>query len=47
MKVEDTLIILHNVIQSLANLSPGRYILRHTIRNGAFAAVYKLAESSG
>ncbi|XP_003394665.2 uncharacterized protein LOC100650803 isoform X1 [Bombus terrestris] len=46
-KVEDTLIILHNVIQSLANLSPGRYILRHTIRNGAFAAVFKLAESSG
>ncbi|XP_071855980.1 uncharacterized protein [Bombus fervidus] len=46
-KVEDTLIILHNVIQSLANLSSGRYILRHTIRNGAFAAVFKLAESSG
>lgn len=46
-KVENTLIILHNVIQSLANLSPGRYILRHTIRNGAFAAVFKLTESSG
>ncbi|XP_016920929.1 uncharacterized protein LOC108003276 [Apis cerana] len=47
IKVEDSLIILHNVIQSLANLSPGHYIMRHTIRNGAFATVFKVAENPG
>lgn len=47
IKVEDSLIILHNVIQSLANLSPGHYIMRHTVRNGAFATVFKVAENPG
>lgn len=47
IKVEDSLIILHNVIQSLANLSPGHYIMRHTIRNGAFATVFKVVENPG
>ncbi|XP_076244397.1 uncharacterized protein LOC143185335 [Calliopsis andreniformis] len=47
IKVEDSLTILHNVIQYLSNLSPGRYIMRHTVRNGAFATVYKEAESPG
>ncbi|XP_076663313.1 uncharacterized protein LOC143366272 isoform X2 [Andrena cerasifolii] len=47
VKVEDSLTILHNVIQCLSSLSPGRYIMRHTVRNGAFAAVYKEVESPG
>ncbi|XP_017789945.1 PREDICTED: uncharacterized protein LOC108572256, partial [Habropoda laboriosa] len=47
MKVEDSLTILHNVVQSLGNLSPGRYIMRHTVRNGAFATIYKEVESPG
>ncbi|KAK1129044.1 hypothetical protein K0M31_020177 [Melipona bicolor] len=44
IKVKDSLAILHNIIQSLADLSPGHYIMRHTVRNGAFAALFKLAE---
>ncbi|XP_053987491.1 uncharacterized protein LOC128880932 isoform X1 [Hylaeus volcanicus] len=47
IKVEDSLTILHNVVQSLANLSPGRYVMRHTVRNGSFATVYKEVESPG
>ncbi|CAD1469788.1 unnamed protein product, partial [Heterotrigona itama] len=47
IKVEDSLIILHNIVQSLSNLSPGRYIMRRTIRNGASAALFKLAEGPG
>ncbi|KAK9303829.1 hypothetical protein QLX08_004567 [Tetragonisca angustula] len=47
IKVEDSLIILHNIVQSLSDLSPGHYIMRHTIRNGAFAALFKLAEGPG
>ncbi|XP_017759258.1 PREDICTED: uncharacterized protein LOC108550120 [Eufriesea mexicana] len=47
MKVEDSLVTLHNVIQSLTNLSPGRYLMRHTIRNGAFIAVSKPVENPG
>lgn len=47
IKVENSLIILHNIIQSLSHFSPGHYIMRHTIRNGAFAALFKLAEGPG
>lgn len=47
VKVEDSLTILHNVVQSLINLSPGRYIMRHTVRNGSFAVIYKEVESPG
>ncbi|CAK9821491.1 Little elongation complex subunit 2 [Anthophora retusa] len=47
MKVEDSLTILHNVVQSLKNLSPGRYIMKHTVKNGAFATIYKEVESPG
>nr|XP_031828203.1 uncharacterized protein LOC116425111 [Nomia melanderi] len=47
IKVEDSLTVLHNVIQSFSNLSPGRYIMRHTIRHGAFAIIYKEVESPG
>lgn len=47
IKVEDSLVILHNVIQSLTNLSSGHYIMRHTVRNGAFATVFKVAENPG
>ncbi|XP_076289652.1 uncharacterized protein LOC143213566 isoform X2 [Lasioglossum baleicum] len=47
VKAEDTLVILHNVIETLSSLSPGRYVIRHTIRHGAFAAVYKEVDSPG
>ncbi|XP_043260877.1 uncharacterized protein LOC122402287 [Colletes gigas] len=47
IRVEDSLTVLHNVIQSLTNLSPGRYIMRHTVRNGSFATVYKEVEAPG
>ncbi|XP_076762937.1 uncharacterized protein LOC143430509 [Xylocopa sonorina] len=47
IKVEDCLIILHNTIQIVANLSPGQYVIRHTVRNGAFATIFKAVESPG
>ncbi|XP_076391673.1 uncharacterized protein LOC100874657 isoform X5 [Megachile rotundata] len=47
IKVESSLTIIHNIIQYLQNLAPGRYILRHTVRNGAFATVYKETDSPG
>ncbi|CAL7935085.1 unnamed protein product [Xylocopa violacea] len=47
IKVEDSLIILHNTIQTVANLAPGQYIMRHTVRNGAFATVFKGVENPG
>ncbi|XP_076645747.1 uncharacterized protein LOC143355113 [Halictus rubicundus] len=47
IKAEDSLVILHNVIETLSSLSPGRYIIGHTARQGAFAAVYKETDSLG
>ncbi|KZC03783.1 NMDA receptor-regulated protein 2 [Dufourea novaeangliae] len=47
VKAENSLTVLHNVIQCVANLSPGRYIMRHTVRHGPFAVVYKEVESPG
>ncbi|XP_015604752.1 little elongation complex subunit 2 [Cephus cinctus] len=47
VKVEDSLVLLHNVIHTLSELQPGRYLLRHTLRNGAFATIYKEIETSG
>ncbi|XP_017889972.1 uncharacterized protein LOC108630910 isoform X2 [Ceratina calcarata] len=47
VKVEDSLVIFHNIIQSLSTFSSGQYIIRHTIRNGAFATVYKPVEGPG
>ncbi|XP_078053397.1 uncharacterized protein LOC144478880 [Augochlora pura] len=47
IKVEDSLVVLHNVIELLSSLSPGRYVMRHTVKEGAFAILYKEADSSG
>nr|XP_034194184.1 uncharacterized protein LOC117610656 isoform X7 [Osmia lignaria] len=47
IKVDNSLTILHNIIQYLQNLAPGRYIMRHTVRNGAFATIYKEVENTG
>ncbi|XP_035719890.1 little elongation complex subunit 2-like [Vespa mandarinia] len=47
IKVEDTLTLLHNVIQTLSNVTPGCYIIRHISRNGAFATVYKETDARG
>lgn len=41
VKAEDSLVVLYNLIQTLSNVTPGQYIIRHTVRNGAFATVYK------
>jgi len=43
IKVEDSLSILHNIIEGLSSLIPGQYILRHVPQNGPFAYVYKHA----
>lgn len=47
VKAEDSLNVLYNVIQTLSNVNPGRYIIRHTLRNGAFATVYKESDNTG
>ncbi|XP_012231570.1 uncharacterized protein [Linepithema humile] len=47
VKVEDSLSILHNIIEVLSFLTPGRYILKHVPQNGSFAYVYKNVEESG
>nr|XP_050853419.1 little elongation complex subunit 2-like isoform X1 [Vespula vulgaris] len=47
IKAEDTLTLLHNVIQILSNVTPGCYIIRHISRNGAFATVYKETDTKG
>lgn len=47
IKVEDSLVILHNIVQSLLNLSPGHYIMKHTIKNGASVVLFKSAEGPG
>lgn len=47
VKVEDSLSILHNIIEVFLFLTPGRYIMKHTPKNGSFAYVYKEAENDG
>lgn len=44
IKVEDSLSILHNIIEGLLSLTPGQYIMQHIPQNGPFAYVYKQAE---
>lgn len=44
VKVEDSLIILHNIIERLSCLTPGRYILRYIEQYGPFAYIYKSVE---
>ncbi|XP_011859215.1 PREDICTED: little elongation complex subunit 2-like isoform X3 [Vollenhovia emeryi] len=41
VKVQDSLSILHNIIEELSSLTPGQYIIRHVPQNGPFACVYK------
>lgn len=47
VKVEDSLSILHNIIEVLLFLTPGRYILKHVPQNGSFAYIYKQVEENG
>ncbi|XP_014479488.1 PREDICTED: little elongation complex subunit 2-like [Dinoponera quadriceps] len=44
VKVEDSLTILHNVIERLSCLTPGRYVVQHIAQHGPFAYIYKEAE---
>lgn len=41
VKIEDSLSILHNIIEGLSSLTPGRYIMRHVPQRGPFAYVYE------
>lgn len=45
VKAEDSLNILHSIIEKLSSLTPGQYIMQHTPQNGPFAYVYKQADS--
>lgn len=46
-KIEDSLSILHNIIEGLSSLTPGRYIMRHVPQRGPFAYIYKQVEEPG
>lgn len=41
VKPEESLKILHNLIETLSVFSPGRYIVQHVPKYGPFAYVYK------
>ncbi|XP_011708117.1 PREDICTED: little elongation complex subunit 2-like isoform X1 [Wasmannia auropunctata] len=41
VKVENSLSILHNIIDGLSSLTPGQYIMQHIPQSGPFAYVYK------
>ncbi|XP_011298787.1 uncharacterized protein [Fopius arisanus] len=47
VKGEDSLQLLYNVAENMSKMTPGKYLIRHTPRNGAFASIYKEAEASG
>ncbi|XP_011139519.1 uncharacterized protein LOC105183237 isoform X2 [Harpegnathos saltator] len=47
IKVKDSLAILHNVIEKLSCLTPGRYLMRYTAQHGPFAYVYKETDECG
>lgn len=47
IKIEDSLSILHNIIEGLSSLTPGQYIMRHIPQKGPFAYIYKQVEEPG
>ncbi|XP_015118820.1 uncharacterized protein LOC107042333 [Diachasma alloeum] len=47
VKGEDCLQFMYNVAENMVKMAPGRYLIRHTARNGAFASIYKETEASG
>lgn len=47
VKGEDSLQLMYNVAETMIKMQPGRYLIRHTPRNGAFASVYKETETCG
>lgn len=47
VKGEDAYPIIYNVADTMTKMSPGRYLLRHTPRNGAFANIYKETDQRG
>lgn len=47
VKSESSLQIIYNVISEMMKMSPGKYLLRHTVRNGAFMSVFKEAPAPG
>lgn len=47
MTGEPALKIIYNVASEMTKMDPGKYLLRHTPRSGAFTTVYRETESSG
>ncbi|KAG7205175.1 hypothetical protein KM043_018266 [Ampulex compressa] len=47
INAESSLTVLHNIIQTLTAQPPGRYVIRHTVRNGAFATLNTEADGPG
>ncbi|CAG5076583.1 Similar to ICE2: Little elongation complex subunit 2 (Bos taurus) [Cotesia congregata] len=47
VKGEDAYPIIYNVADTMTKMPPGRYLLRHTPRNGAFANIYKETDQQG
>ena len=47
LKPEAALTLLYNVTETMTAMSPGRYLIRHTVSNGAFASIYKEADGPG
>lgn len=47
LKTESALALLYNVAEEMTAANPGRYLMRHTIRNGAFATIYKEVDGPG
>ncbi|XP_063992308.1 uncharacterized protein LOC135170433 [Diachasmimorpha longicaudata] len=47
VKGEDCLQLVYSLAENMGKMTPGRYLIRHTVRNGAFASIYKETEASG
>ncbi|KAK0183243.1 hypothetical protein PV327_001302 [Microctonus hyperodae] len=46
-KGENTLLLIYNIIECMKEMNPGRYLLRHTLRNGPFASLYLETNNPG
>lgn len=47
VKGEDSYSIIYNIVEHMTKMSPGRYVLRHTARHGAFVNIYKETPKPG
>ncbi|XP_034952032.1 uncharacterized protein [Chelonus insularis] len=43
---EDILPLLYNITETMIKMTPGKYLLRHTIRSGAFVTIYKAVDTN-